>query len=212
MSSNSSANNVLLLAGTAITASLATLAIQKLFEKRLQSRRAPKRCAGAIKLKPDQYDLYTQLHDYPWEEVLDRMYESNIRNFTIYYHEETSTMFHHFDWVGGMDLDDKKEIDARFQADMNAIAQDPATREWWGYCEPCQEPFQQWPKGEKPHSQQELGVPPNGDWWAPLTCLNHCGYWPVAYSNQKRDPDFVPMNPDKLTSSRKNPPTIEDTI
>ncbi|CAB9531769.1 DUF718 domain protein [Seminavis robusta] len=221
MSSSSPPSTLLLVAGTAITASLATLALQRLYQERTSSsssstnkknRRAPKRCAGAIKLQKDQFDRYTQLHDHVWEEVLDRMYDSNIRNFTIYYHEETSTMFHHFDWIGGMDLEheDAAEIERRFQDDMNAVAADEATREWWGYCEPCQEPFRQWPADLKPHSQQPKSVPPKGDWWAPLVCLNHCGYWPVEYSDQKRDPHFVPQNPEKETSSRSNPP--EDSI
>jgi L-rhamnose mutarotase len=205
--SPSSNNLLLLVTGTAVTASLATLAVQRLLQSR---RRAPKRCAGAIKLKPEQFDLYTQLHDSPWEEVLDRMYQSNIRNFTIYYHNETCTMFHHFDWIGGIHLDpvqDKAQLDMLFEKDMNAIAADPATREWWGYCEPCQTPFSQWPADLKPHSQQQSAdKSPQGDWWAPLTCLNHCGYWPVAYSTMKRDPFFVPQNPTKRTCSRANPP------
>ena len=66
MSSKSSYSSSQLLIAS-ITASLATVAIQKLLQNFNQStRRAPKRCAGAIKLKEDQFDTYTQLHDYPW--------------------------------------------------------------------------------------------------------------------------------------------------
>ena len=215
--SNNNYSTLLVLAGTAVTASIVTLTIQQLFSGihcRRQSQRAPKRCAGAIKLKRDQFHLYTQLHDYPWEEVLDRMHNSNIRNFTIYFHKETSTLFHHFDWIGGLDLDpiqDKEEIERRFQRDMEAIGTDAATREWWGYCEPCQEPFKQWLQHLPPPSQQ-TPPPPAGDWWAPLVCLTHCGYWPVAYSNQKRDLLFVPQNPDRKTCSRSEPPEVMDTI
>ena len=40
---------------------------------------------------------YTQLHDHTWDEVMARMAKSNMRNFVVYYHEETGLMFHHFE-------------------------------------------------------------------------------------------------------------------
>ena len=163
-----------------------------------EERQAPRRFGGAIKLKREMFDRYTELHDAVWDSVLERMYESNIRNFTIYYHEETSTMFSHFEWIGHWHRNcSPSEEKAMFEADMKAIADDPITREWWKQCEPCQEPFSQWPAEARPPSEGG-----QGDWWAPLQCLNHCGHWAMNYSNQRRDPDFVPQNPQSSTTTQ----------
>jgi hypothetical protein len=54
--------------------------------------RAPRRCAGICRLKPEMYEQYTQLHDHTWDEVMERMYKSNMRNFVVYYHKETGYM------------------------------------------------------------------------------------------------------------------------
>lgn len=160
-----------------------------------QERPAPRRCGGAIKLVPEAYKRYRELHDNVWPQVLQRMYESNIRNFTIYYHKETSTLFQSFEWTGHWTASTrtdepltKEQEQELFDRDMAAIANDPITRKWWVECEPCQEPFGQWKSGSLPLSQGG-----SGDWWGPLECVCHCGYWPTAYSNESHDPDFVKL-------------------
>lgn len=171
-------------------------------KRRQKSKKPPpRRFGGAIKLKPEKFARYTELHDAGWPGVLERMSKSNIRNFTIYYHKETSTMFSHFEWIGHwgyagrLSESEEKEI---FDADMQAIADDPVTKVWWTECEPCQEPFSQWPsKGVPPPSQGG-----SGDWWAPLICLNHCGHWATEYGEGLRDPDFAPQNPDGKTTTQ----------
>ena len=35
--------------------------------------KAPRRCAGICKLKPEMYAQYTSLHDHTWDEVMARM-------------------------------------------------------------------------------------------------------------------------------------------
>ena len=178
----------------------------------------PKRYGGAIRIKPDMYNQYTQLHDAVWDEVLDRMSLSNIRNFTIYYHEETQTLFSHFEWIGHWhhlhntttndDKDHQQDEKTLFQQDMDAISNDPIIRKWWSYCEPCQIPFSQY---------SQLDIPPpskgggggegkSGDWWAPLVCLCHCGHWPTSYTSKLRDPDWEPKNPHGKISTSSNPP------
>ena len=154
-------------------------------------RPAPRRHGGAIRLRPEYYDRYTQLHDSIWEGVLQRMYKSNIRNFTLYYHKETHTLFSHFEWIGHWQCTSADDEEALFHADMRAVAEDPVVRQWWAECEPCQEPFSQWAgKGLRPPSQGGS----DGDWWAPLLCLGHCGHWPTRYSPHNRDPSFIPQN------------------
>ena len=187
----------------AASCSVGVLALSLLWMRRRNSGRkrehtfqpAPRRFGGAIKLKPDKYQRYRELHDDVWEQVLERMYKSNIRNFVIYYHKETSTMFQSFEWVGHWQQARNKRPLSRakenelFEADMRAIADDPVTRKWWKECEPCQEPFSQWKRGST-----LLSNGGTGDWWANLECVNHCGHWPTAYSEQRRDPDFVRMS------------------
>jgi L-rhamnose mutarotase len=171
----------------------------------LRRSKAPsKRFGGAIRLRPEMYHRYTQLHDAVWDEVLERMHKSNIRNFVIYYHGETSTLFSHFEYIGHWDCASDQEAEQKFVDDMKAIASDPIVGEWWRYCEPCQEPFSQWPQGHHPPSQGG-----EGEWWAPLECLCHCGHWPIEYDEySRRDPSFVFNNPNGLTSSRLKPPVV----
>lgn len=162
---------------------------------------APRRFGAAIGLKPDQYRRYRELHDAVWSDVLDRMYKSKIRNFVIYYHEETHTLYQHFEWIGHWTTPAPKnaiEEERLFETDMLAIANDPIVRIWWKECEPCQDPFSQWMKGANPPSEggswAEGDKVVTGDWWAPMIPVTHCGHWPVAYSHQDRDPDFVPFD------------------
>lgn len=153
---------------------------------------APRRHASVIRLRIGKYQRYRELHDNVWEAVLKRMHKSNIRNFAIYYHEEYSTLYQSFDWIGHwcfyeryLRLPTPIEEQELFAADMKAIADDPATKEWWKECEPCQAPFSQWTSSTPP---SEGG---NGKWWAPLECVAFCGHWPTRYSEENRDPDFV---------------------
>lgn len=122
---------------------------------------APRRFGACIQLQRDKYLEYRTLHDHVWDHVQQRLYDSHIRNFTIYYHPETSTLYQHFEWIGhwyavpdatshppthnstafSLSVEDEQAL---LDADLYAIAHDPITREWWKLCEPCQQPFAQW--------------------------------------------------------------------
>jgi len=182
----------------------------------LHTKPAPIRVGGAICLKPEMYERYTELHDKVWIEVLERMHSSNIRNFTLYYHEETHTLFSHFEWVGNQSVDieynnisDFKSsndlIEQKFDEDMAAISNDPVVKKWWSECEPCQIPFSHFKLGfDKPPSQSGTA-----DWWAPLKCLCHCGHWPIMYSSEYYDPLWRANNPNGHTCTSQNPKTHE---
>ena len=146
-----------------------------------RSRAAPRRCAGMCKLKAGMYEQYTTLHDHTWAEVMRRMYAANMRNFVVYLHEESSTMFHHWEYIGEPQ---------NFDADMASVSADPIVRKWWTYCEPCQVPAK-W-DGPPPSAGGDGGE--GSEWWAELKCLNHCGAWPTAWSNECPDPSFVANN------------------
>jgi L-rhamnose mutarotase len=186
---------------------------------------APRRFGACIRLHPDQYTTYRILHDQVWEAVQERMYQSHIRNFTIYYHPETSVLYQSFEWIGHWDhhhhhhrpkttttnneneeeetthslLLSTAEEQQLLAADFDAIRKDPITREWWKLCEPCQLPFAQWDHHHrKENDDVSLLLPPSqggtkGDWWAPMECICHTGHWPIAYTQRRNDPDFVPL-------------------
>jgi L-rhamnose mutarotase len=166
---------------------------------------APRRFGACIRLHPDQYTTYRILHDQVWEAVQERMYLSHIRNFTIYYHPETSVLYQSFEWIGHWDhrhhhhhhLTMAEEEQQLLAADFDAIRKDPITREWWKLCEPCQLPFAQWET--KDDDDELLLLPPSqggtkGDWWAPMECICHTGHWPIAYTQRRNDPDFVRLH------------------
>ena len=150
-----------------------------------------------IKCKPELMQQYMQLHDHTWDEVMARMYKSNMRDFNVWYHEETQMMFHQWVYVG-----------KDFGADMAAVEADPIIRFWWTYCEPCQEPLH-W-RGPPP-SQGGKGDPAYpGEWWSPLRHVNSCGAWAAAWSARWPNPDFVPCHPNGLTSTKDTPPAVHN--
>ena len=185
------------LCGAAAGAALALAIMRHKNGKRRPGLRSGKYCAGVIRTNPKLMTQYMQLHDHTWDEVMERMFKQNMRDFTVWYHEETNTMFHQFVYIG----DD-------FDADMAAVAADPIVKLWWTYCEPCQVPLH-W-KGPPP-SQGGVGDPEHpGEWWAPMVQVNHCGGWSTAWSSKWPDPDFVPKHPDGLTSTKERPPAVHN--
>ena len=84
------------------------------------SSKEPKRYGKVIYLNADKLEEYKKLHANAWPGVLARLTKSNIRNFTIYYCKELGVLFSHFEYIG-----------KNYQADMDAIAQDKETKEWW---------------------------------------------------------------------------------
>ncbi|XP_078349623.1 L-rhamnose mutarotase-like [Oculina patagonica] len=122
-----------------------------------------KRLGSVIKLKPELYEKYKELHAAVWPQVLQRIYDSNIRNYTIYYDKHHHLLFSHMEYIG----DD-------LEKDMAAIGSDLITKEWWKVCEPCQE------------SLEWTGPPPSeggkgGNWWAPMEEVFHDGHPATQY-------------------------------
>ena len=183
----------LVLGGAAIGAAAAILYTRR----SLSRRRSGKYCAGVIRAKPDMIEQYMALHDHTWDEVMAKMYACNMRDFTVWLHEESGLMFHQFVYVG-----------EDFERDMAAVGEDPIVRFWWTYCEPCQEPFH-W--AGPPPSQGGTGDPKHpGEWWAPLKQVNHCGAWSVAYSDRWPDPDFATNHPRGITTTKDRPPAVHN--
>ena len=99
-----------------------------------------------LKVKPEKLEEYKRLHAEVWDGVLETIKECNIQNYTIFHRD--GYLFSYFEYTG----DD-------FEADMEKMAADPVTQEWWDLCEPCQEPIEDSDEDE---------------WWAIMEEVFHC--------------------------------------
>ena len=103
------------------------------------------RKGAVIKLKPEQLDFYKELHANPWEGVQNKLKECNIQNYSIYYRD--GYLFSYMEYHG-----------ENWEEDMEKLAADSTTQEWWKLTDPCQEPV--------PSANEE-------EWWAELEEVFH---------------------------------------
>ena len=104
-----------------------------------------KRIGQVIKLKPEMEEKYRELHANAWPEVLAKIEDCNIRNYSIFLRD--GYLFAYMEYIG----DD-------FAADMKKMADDPMTQLWWKETDPCQEP---------------VASAPDGIWWADMEEVFH---------------------------------------
>jgi L-rhamnose mutarotase len=88
------------------------------------------RMGMVIGLKADKVEVYKRLHAAVWPEILAKISDCNIRNYSIYLRQPENLMFSYFEYHG-----------TDFAADMAKMAADPRTQEWWAVCMPCQDPL-----------------------------------------------------------------------
>lgn len=105
-----------------------------------------KRYGMVIGVKPEKIEEYKKLHAAVWPDVLKMIKACNIRNYSIYLKDDR--LFSYFEYTG----DD-------FEADMNKMAADPVTQQWWDVCKPCQQP---------------LETRAEGEWWAEMEEVFYC--------------------------------------
>ena len=108
------------------------------------------RYGSVIGLKPEKLEEYKELHANVWPDVLKKIKECNIRNYSIYLgelEEDKYYLFGYFEYTG----DD-------FEADMAKMAADATTQKWWTFCEPCQSP---------------IPTRKEGEWWADMEEVFH---------------------------------------
>ena len=99
-----------------------------------------------IEVKPEKIEEYKKLHAAVWADVLKKITECNIRNYSIYLKD--NTLFSYFEYIG-----------SDFNGEMAKMAVDPTTQKWWDVCKPCQEPLE---------SRND------GEWWANMEEVFHC--------------------------------------
>ena len=104
-----------------------------------------KRFGQVIGVKPEKFQEYAEAHAAVWPEVLDMITQCNIKNYSIYHHN--NKLFAYFEYHG-----------SDFDADMQKMADDPKTQEWWDWMMPMQQPVE--PRAE-------------GEWWVTMQEVFH---------------------------------------
>ena len=104
-----------------------------------------KRYGMVIRLKEGCESEYRKFHAHVWPEVLARIRECNIQNYSIYLKE--NLLFSYFEYHG-----------TDFRRDMEKMAADPDTQRWWSIMGPMQVPLE---------SRAE------GEWWAEMAEVFH---------------------------------------
>lgn len=88
-----------------------------------------KRYGSVIGVKPDKLEEYKKLHAAVWPKVLKMIKTCNIKNYSIYFHD--NMLFSYYEYTG-----------TDYEIDMQKMAADPVTQEWWKLTDPCQQPFE----------------------------------------------------------------------
>lgn len=104
---------------------------------------AVKRFGQVVGIRPEMIPPYRLLHTHAWPEVLAKITEGNIRNYSIYLagDGEKAYLFAYFEYVG-----------ADFDGDMKAVDGDAATQAWMKFTDQaCQLP---------------IPTRAAGEWWA----------------------------------------------
>ncbi len=119
----------------------------------MSTQQAHTRHGQLIAVKPEKLEEYMKLHADVWPAVEQRMYDSNMRNFSIYSHvmpaDGRTYLFMYYEYIG-----------TDFAADMAAMAADETTQKWWSLTDPCQDPL--------PNRKE-------GEWWASMQeVVHHC--------------------------------------
>jgi L-rhamnose mutarotase len=98
-----------------------------------------------LRLKPGATETYKRYHQAVWPEVLAKMTDCNIQNYSIYLKDDL--LFSYFEYHGS-DL----------KSDWARMAAHPKTQEWWAVMGELQEPL----PSRKP-----------GEWWAEMEEVFH---------------------------------------
>lgn len=87
------------------------------------------------RLKQEKIEEYDTLHAAPWPEVLQTIRDCNLRNYSIFRHEDL--VFAYFEYIG-----------EDYDADMEKMTQCPHTQHWWTFTKPCFVPYSICPDSE----------------------------------------------------------------
>lgn len=105
------------------------------------------RMGAILGIRPEAIAEYKRLHADVWRDVLAKIADCNIRNYTIFLRQPENLLFAYFEYHG-----------TDFAADSARMAADPKTQEWWSINMPLQVPLE---------TRKE------GDWWANMEEVFH---------------------------------------
>ena len=103
------------------------------------------RFGSVIAVKPENLAQYKKLHANPWPEINEMIKKCNLQSYSIYYKD--GLLFSYYEYTG-----------TDYQADMDKMAADPKTQDWWAICKPLQTP---------------LDTRAEGEWWADMEEVYH---------------------------------------
>lgn len=106
-----------------------------------------RRYGAVLGLSEEGKAEYRELHAAVWPDVLAKITECNIRNYSIFLKEPENLLFSYFEYTG-----------TDYAADMAKMAADPTTQKWWAINMPLQRP---------------LDTRKGGEWWADMTEIFH---------------------------------------
>lgn len=104
-----------------------------------------RRFGQIIRVKPGFTESYIKYHSAVWPGVLETIKKCNIQNYSIFLKD--NLLYAYFEYTG-----------TDYKADMEKMAADPLTQEWWSVMKPMQEPVQ----GSN-----------EGEWWADMEEVFH---------------------------------------
>ncbi len=87
-----------------------------------------KRVGSVIKIDEEGIKKYRDLHKNVWPEVLEMLKKCNIGNYSIFYKD--NLLFSYFEYSGD-----------NYSADIEKMAGDPKTQEWWNIVKPLLKPL-----------------------------------------------------------------------
>ena len=85
----------------------------------------PQRFAFVVGVRPEKREEYLELHRSVWPGVEAKLTEFNIRNYSIFVFG--NILFAYYEYAG-----------QDHAADLQRIADDPVSQEWWTHTDPCQ--------------------------------------------------------------------------
>lgn len=85
----------------------------------------PDRHAFVVGVRPEKRDEYLVLHSSVWPGVEQILLDCNVRNYSIFIFG--GILFAYYEYVG-----------EDHEADIERIAADPVSQEWWKHTDPCQ--------------------------------------------------------------------------
>ena len=102
-----------------------------------------KRIGEVIKIRPECLEAYKEHHANPWPGINEMIKECNIQNYSIFQRGEY--LFAYYEYVG-----------EDFDADMDKMAQDPITQQWWKHTKPCFVKYAIDPGSEFYHGMEQI--------------------------------------------------------